>query len=246
MTAAHRIRIPLFLMAIMVGNGANAGSLSPFAPTGIIVNGLMTRIGVTGFEWQTYFYNALAHAMVAFGGYFLFGGWKLFSTPAVASTAEHGAPHSREDPITARHWITLGVIALLILSVIFLDVNVGMGAFLASVLLVLFRCADEREAIRRMPWAVIVMVSGVTVLIAILEKAEGIDLVVSQIARVATRKSVTAEIAFVTGLISVYSSTSGVVLPAFLPMVPGLAQRLGGVDPFAIATSINVGGDLVD
>ena len=37
--------IPLFLMAIMVGNGANAGSLSPFAPTGIIVNGLMARIG---------------------------------------------------------------------------------------------------------------------------------------------------------------------------------------------------------
>jgi len=29
-------------------------------------------------------------------------------------------------------------------------------------------------------------------------------------------------------------------------MVPGLAQRLGGVDPFAIATSINVGGHLVD
>ena len=74
-----------------------------------------------------------------------------------------------------------------------------------------------------MPWNVIVMVCGVTVLIAVLEKAEGIDLIVSQIARFATPKLATAEIAFLTGLVSVYSSTSGVVLPAFLPMVPGLA-----------------------
>ena len=35
-------------------------------------------------------------------------------------------------------------------------------------------------------------------------------------------------VAFVTGLISVYSSTSGVVLPAFLPTIPGLVERLGG------------------
>jgi Mg2+/citrate symporter len=36
-----------------------------------------------------------------------------------------------------------------------------------------------------------------------------------------------------------------VVLPAFLPMVPGLAQQLGA-DPIAITSSMNVGGHLVD
>jgi hypothetical protein len=53
-------------------------------------------------------------------------------------------------------------------------------------------------------------------------------------------------IAFVTGVVSVYSSTSGVVLPAFLPTVPGLVQKLGGGDPLAIASSILIGGHLVD
>ena len=53
-------------------------------------------------------------------------------------------------------------------------------------------------------------------------------------------------VAFVTGLVSVYSSTSGVVLPAFLPTVPGLVERLGGGDPMAIASSMVVGGHLVD
>jgi hypothetical protein len=52
--------------------------------------------------------------------------------------------------------------------------------------------------------------------------------------------------AFVTGVISTYSSTSGVVLPTFLPTVPGLVEKLGGGDPLAIALSINVGASLVD
>ena len=65
MTTAIKANIPLFLMAIMVGNGSNAGSLSPFAPTGIIVNGIMARIGMDGFAGRTYVYNLLAHAAVA-------------------------------------------------------------------------------------------------------------------------------------------------------------------------------------
>ncbi len=244
MTTAMRANIPLFLMAIMVGNGANAGSLSPFAPTGIIVNGLMARIGMTGLAFETYVSNLLAHALVAFGGYFLFGGWKLF--------ADHGKTVAMEatDPadgaFETHHWFTMAVIAALIASVIFLQVNVGMGAFLAATVLVLSKAANDRDAIKRMPWGVIVMVSGVTVLIALLEKAQGIELIGSMLAKLSTADSVTAVVAFLTGAISVYSSTSGVVLPAFLPMVPTLAQQIGGANPVAIAMSMNVGGHLVD
>jgi Na+/H+ antiporter NhaD/arsenite permease-like protein len=246
MTTAGRVGIPLFLMAIMVGNGANAGSLSPFAPTGIIVNGVMARIGMPGYEVQTYLYNLMAHAVVAFGGYFLFGGWKLFRIHTPVPYAGSDAPVADEAPLETRHWITLTVIGLLLVSVIFFDVNVGMGAFAAASILVLFRLADDRDAIKRMPWGVIMMVSGVTVLISVLEKAEGIDLMVAQLARFATADTVTGQVALLTGLVSVYSSTSGVVLPAFLPMVPGLAQQLGSTNPLAIASSMNIGGHLVD
>jgi hypothetical protein len=66
------------------------------------------------------------------------------------------------------------------------------------------------------------------------------------LARIASAETVTGVIAFITGLISAYSSTSGVVLPAFLPTIPGLVERLGGGDPVAIASSMNVGAHLVD
>lgn len=245
MSTAMRANIPLFLMAIMVGNGANAGSLSPFAPTGIIVNGLMARIGMTGLALETYLSNLLAHAFVAFAGYFLFGGLKLFAEhkTIVVDAADRA---DADGAFEAHHWLTLAVIAALIASVILFGVNVGMGAFFAAALLVLTRSANDRDAIKRMPWGVIVMVCGVTVLIALLEKAEGIALISSFLARLSTADSVTAVVALITGGISVYSSTSGVVLPAFLPMVPAIAQQLGGANPVAIAMSMNVGGHLVD
>ena len=45
---------------------------------------------------------------------------------------------------------------------------------------------------------------------------------------------------------STYSSTSGVVLPAFLPTVSALVEKIGGGDPLAVALSISVGSALVD
>jgi Na+/H+ antiporter NhaD/arsenite permease-like protein len=260
MASAARAGIPAFLMAIMVANGASAGSLSPFAPTGIIVNGIMARIGMAGLEWPTYYSNALAHSLIAFTGFFVLGGWKLFRpghralAPKAVALPDGGPSHqspvevddARAQPFETRHWITLAVIFALITSVVFLNVNVGMGAFACAVLLALLRAADHVESVRRMPWAVIMMVSGVTVLIALLEKTQGLDLFVALLARLTSRETVTGVAAFVTGLISVYSSTSGVVLPAFLPTIPGLIERLGGGDAFAIASSMNVGAHLVD
>ena len=242
MAVAARAGVPMFLMAIMVGNGAQAGSLSPFAPSGIIVNGLMARVGLVGYEWPTYWTNLVAHAALAFMGYFAFGGWRLFRF-AYTGPSEDGPEATR---FNAKNWLTLGVIVTLLIGVVFFGANVGMGAFAGAAVLAALRVADHQESVRKMPWAVILMVSGVTVLIALLEKTGGLDLFTSMLARFATRQSVTGIIAFVTGLISVYSSTSGVVLPAFLPTIPGLIARLGGGNPLAIAYSMNIGAHLVD
>ena len=248
MAAAGRVKIPAFLMAIMIGNGASAGSLSPFAPTGIIVNDIMNnQIGLGGLEWQTYFNNVIAHTAVAFGGYFLLGGWKLFGRNETKTLDGEEADLETKENLTFhwKHWATLAVIGLLIVCVIFFKMHVGMGAFAGALLLTLTRIGGGKEVIPKMPWGVIMLVTGVTVLISILQKTGGIELFSDLIASVSTTDSVTGVVAFITGLISVYSSTSGVVLPAFLPTVPGLVAKLGG-DALAIASSMNVGSHLVD
>ena len=129
MAVGTRARIPPFLMAIMVGNGAQSGALSPFAPTGIIVNGLMTRIGLPGYEFRTYAANLAAHATVAFVGYFALGGWKLFQSEYAGSGLAPAAPTGGGPPdgaFTTANWITIGVILAVMGAVVLLGANIGM------------------------------------------------------------------------------------------------------------------------
>lgn len=231
-----------FLMALMIGNGALAGSLSPFSPTGVVANGVMVRMGFPGLEWRIFGNNVLGHTFVAFAGYAVLGGLRLFRS-GQQNAAVTTTPN---QPLEPRHWLTLGLIAALLVVVIGFDFEVGMTALTAAAVLSFARAADEKEAIRAMPWGVILMVTGVTVLITLMEKTQGMALFTDLLVRLSTPKSVTAVVAFVTGVVSVYSSTSGVVLPAFLPTVPGLVERLGSVDPIAVASAMNLGSHLVD
>ena len=242
MATASRAGIPLFLMAIMVGNGANSGALSPFAPTGIIVSGIMTKNHMPGLETTAYLYNLGAHALVAFAGYALFGGLRLFAADRAVEVVDPDGGRA----FNRRQWITLVVIAALIVSVLVFGAHVGLAAFVGAVVLVAAGAADDGEAIKLMPWRVIIMVTGVTVLIALVERFQGIDLMVSLVARISTARTVTGIVALLTGIVSVYSSTSGVVLPAFLPLAPGLAAQLPGASAVGIAMSMNIGGHLVD
>jgi di/tricarboxylate transporter len=248
MAVAARAGIPPLLMAIMAGNGALAGTLSPFAPTGVVAHSNMAQIGLAGYEWSTFTYNALAHALVGFGGFLLLGGLKLFRRDAARADA---ASVETVEPMNAKHWLTTAGIVALIASVVGfdaagLDVNVGMVAVIVATVLVLLRTVDESKAIARMPWGVIVMVTGVTVLIALLRETQGLALITTGIANLSTPATIEPIVAFGVGLVSVYSSTSGVVLPAFLPMVPDLAMRLGGHELLPIAWSMNVAASLVD
>jgi di/tricarboxylate transporter len=244
MAAAGRLGISAFLMTIMVGNGCNAGAYSPIAPTGVVAGGLMTNAGLPGMEWRTYWNTFAAQSAVAFGGYFLLGGLKLLRRPERVDVAAQLAPEDLA-PFTPKQWITLGALAALLVSVIFLKLDIIVGAFAGVAILLVARVADQDAAIKAVPWSTILMVCGVSTLVSVLEKTGGVNMIVDGLVTISTPVTVTGVVAFVAGLVSAYSSTVGVVLPTFLPTVPGLAERLGA-DPMAIASSINVGGHLVD
>lgn len=235
MTVAGELGISAFLMTLMVANGANAGTFSPIAPTGIIARDLMSRIGLPGMEWANFANTLLAQSLVAFGGYLAFGGARLFRERAPA------AHISRFDPLTRRQQATLLILALVVASVIVFRVDVAVAAFVGAAVITLARLSEEEAALRRLPWGVVLMVCGVTMLIGVMERTGGMELVTAFLRRSTSPDYLPGAIAFVTGMISVYSSSSGVVMPAFLPMVPGL-----GGNHLMVAYAINVGSHLVD
>ena len=239
MGIAVQARMPVLLAALMVGNGANAGNLSPISSVGVIVHTAMTKIGLDGHLWSVWSANFTAHALAALLAWALFGGPALLKAGSVDHVV---APPS----LTSRHWTTIGVIVVWVLSVVVFKLNPGLAAFIATSVLILSGIGNDADTVRQVPWAVILMVCGVSVLIGVLEKTGGMDLFTTLLARIATPTTVNGTIAGITGLISTYSSTSGVVYPAFLPAVPGLVQKIGGGDPLQVAMSINVGAAIVD
>jgi Na+/H+ antiporter NhaD/arsenite permease-like protein len=239
MTLGRHAKIPPFLIALAVTNGANAGNLSPVSAVGVIANTKMAEAGLGGHALKVWAANFVAHALVGLLAYLLLGGLRLAGR-AEKKDAEDAAPFSPSQ------WLTLTVVTIWIVCVVGLSAPLGLAAFAAATVVILFRAADEGPALGRMPWAAILMVIGMSALVGVLEKTGGLALFTSLLARLANPATINGTIAFVTGLISTYSSTSGVVLPTFLPTVPGLVRDLGGGDPLAIALSINVGASLVD
>lgn len=239
MAAGVKGGVPVLLTALMIGNGANAGNLSPFSAVGVIVSDGMLKAGVPGHEWQVWAANFTAHALAALAAWVLFGGPQLWREGKVA-------PMELALRFERAHLLTLAVGAAWVFAVIVFKVPLGFAAFAAAAILLLLRAGDDAAMLKQVPWAVLVMVTGVSVLIGVLEGTGGMELFSSALATVATPDTVNGMIAFITGAISTYSSTSGVVYPTFLPAIPSLIEKLGGGDALQIALSINVGAALVD
>lgn len=239
MGLAHRAKAPMLLMALMVGNGANAGNLSPISAIGALVQTLMEKAGLSGHVTEVLLMNFVVHSIVAVAA------WALFGGPAMLRAGRIDVEDER-TAFTRAHGLTLAVGVLWVSAVLFLKFNPGLAAFAAAAVLVVIGVGEDSAMLKQVPWPVIVMVCGVSVLIGVLEKTGGMDLFTTLLSKMATPDSVNGVIAGVTGLISTYSSTSGVVYPAFIPAVPGLVAKLGGGNPLQIAISINIGAALVD
>jgi di/tricarboxylate transporter len=244
MLLADRTGISPLLMALVVGNGAQAGAMSPIAPPGIISASILAKVGLTGVSGYLWLNMAIVHVVATVIAYVMFGGIQLWRARKPEQGPEVVAPPA--EPFTGGQLATLAGVAVLIGAVIGFKVDLGLGAFVIGSLLVLFKAGDEGKAIKNMPWNTILMVTGVTVLVNLMSDVGGMDLFARLIAKMSTASTVTLVAGFWSGLVSAYASTTGVILPAFLPMAPPLLKQVGGTDLLALVSSIIVCGFIVD
>ena len=268
MAIAARVGLPAFLMTLLVVGAANGAAFSPFAPTGVISNGIIAKMAPTlgltdlsGLAWKIHLNSEIAQGLVNVGGFFVLGGWAWMRKQKGASIdIDELAP--KPEPFDRNQIITLITVAILIILVILpglpatkgifnksalnLLAIVGSIAFILSGIMMLIGAGDSQAAVKKVPWGVIMMVCGVSVLIDIMDQAGGLTALVKVLGAISTPITVNGWLGLFTGIISAYSSSSGVVMPMFLPMVPGLLNEVGGGNPVALISSINVGSHLVD
>ena len=269
MAIASKVKMPAFLMTLLVVGACNGAAFSPFAPTGIISNGIIAKcapeLGIPAdylntLAWKIHFNSTIAQGFVNIGGFFVMGGLKwLREQKGAALDIDELAP--KPEPFNAAQKTTLLMVAILIILVVVPGLpgmkgvfpkaitnmlsNVGSISFVLSIVLMLTGYGDSKAAVKVMPWSVIMMVCGVSVLIDVMDKAGGLNFLVEVMASVAGPTTICFWTAFVPAVISAYSSSSGVVMPMFLPMTPGLVELTGG-DPVSIISAIDVGSHLVD
>ena len=269
MAIASKVKMPAFLMTLLVVGACNGAAFSPFAPTGIISNGIIAKcapeLGIPAdylntLAWKIHFNSTIAQGFVNIGGFFVMGGLKwIREQKGAALDIDELAP--KPEPFNAAQKTTLLLVAILIILVVVPGLpgvkgtlpktitnmlsNVGSISFVLSIVLMLTGYGDSKAAVKVMPWSVIMMVCGVSVLIDVMDKAGGLNFLVEVMASVAGPTTICFWTAFVPAVISAYSSSSGVVMPMFLPMTPGLVELTGG-DPVSIISAIDVGSHLVD
>lgn len=244
MLLASQVGIPAFLMAVMVANGTQAGNMSPIATAGVIVSGVSQKFGLPDYSLILWANSLVFFFAIGLGAYLLFGGlklWKLRSSGHASATVT-----VEVEPFNYHQLMTLAGIACLAIGVFFFKLDIGLGGFLIGSILVLLGAAEEDKAFKSMPWGAILMVTGVTVLIELMSKIGGMDLFATIMAKQATPYTATLVVGFWSGLISAYASTTGVILPAFVPMAPDLLAKIGGTDLLALLSSIVLCGHVTD
>lgn len=82
------------------------------------------------------------------------------------------------------------------------------------------------------------LITGVGVLMQLIIDLGGIEVLSNVLVSLMSAKSAAAVMGLTSGIMSWFSSSSGVVMPTLLPTVPHVAQQLGGVNEFELASSI--------
>lgn len=116
----------------------------------------------------------------------------------------------------------------MVLIVLITKANVGLIAFLVGVILLLLKVADERKSISCIPWGTLVLVCGVGVLMNLAIKLKGIELLAKFLSTLMTESTASFIIGLTAGIMSWFSSTSGVVMPTLIPTVSSLMTAVGG------------------
>ena len=219
--------------------GSFAGGLSPITPSGIVAMGKAEEAGILGLAGPLNLKMALVNVLFAAVLYFFVFKWHKF-TPAPAA---EGAENEKVPPFTGKQWATLtGIAAVAVMA--FLGINVGLAAVCVAVLLTVFRCADEGAALKKISWGTLLMISGMGILISLVTELGGIDLLCNGLQKLVGNSTASAIMCLLAGVMSWFSSASGVVMPTLIPTVPALAASLSGGNALVITVGLCIGAHM--
>lgn len=224
-----------FLLTTMGQLGSIGGGIVPWAPTGIIGLELAKNANITGNLANTMVLNTfLATAFGAIISYIFLKGYKLKAKELSSEVLKFNKNQK----------ITLVGILCMVIGVAVFKMNIGLLSIFISIILILLKVGTEKEALGSVPWNTILLISGMGILMSLIVKLGGIKLLADILSLFMNEKTVAGILALSSGILSLFSSTSGVVMPTMIPTIPLIVETLGiaGVVPSALLLSAVING----
>lgn len=230
---ALELGIDSIAMALIVTAACNFGCISPISNAGIILTNLVSETEYAGqFSWNFFAAACASFVIVMLALYFIY----RLNKPAVKdfSLFEKLPSFSRDQKIT------LIAIACVVFAVFVFSVNIGLAAPLAAVILVILGVADDKAAIKIMPWGTFILVCGVGMLMTVVKSMGGVDLLVNGLTSIMTDHFVTPVMSLASGVLSWFSSTTGVVMPTLIPTIPNILVKFPNASYSAVVSGITM------
>jgi Na+/H+ antiporter NhaD/arsenite permease-like protein len=245
---AAQYSINPILMGVLVVNGSVAGYYSPLNPLGLIVNGMMEKVQISHSPAMLFANGLIFCTIVSALVFAAFGGFRLLKSTAAVQAADEiataAADHSRnrEDGFTLYKGVTLAGIVILVVLALAFQVHIGFAAFAIALVLALLAPKKQAGVLGRMPWSVILMISGIVTFVGVLEKIGAVDYVTELIASVKNPVVAALAASYVGGIVSSFASTTG-FLAAIIPLAAPIIQdptisSMGVISAICIATGI--------
>ena len=233
MALAAEMKINPAMLSALTVLGASGGGVSPLAATGIIGINLCAEFGLTGIEKQFLLNGILSSTVYAVIVYIMLGGYKLHKDENIVTT--------KTPRFNLKQEVTLFGIIAMVFMVMVLHINVGLVAFAIAAVLSFVRVSDETEALKRIPWGTLLLITGVGVLMHLIIMLGGIEMLSTALASVMNEKTAVSIMGICSGLMSWFSSTSGVVMPTLIPTIPHIVEYVGGnISQLELATAITM------
>ncbi len=218
------------LMGAMAILGAVGGTASPIALTGIIVGDLLNEMEITGQGMPIFIGVSVANFVCAIVTYILFKGWR-----------NSAIVNSEITAIEKMNWnqsLSLVLMLVMFITVIGFGQDVGLICFGLSLILIITKSADEKKAVKSLPWNTLILISGVNVLMNITKTIGGIDLLSDILASFMNKFTAAPLMGLTGGVMSWFSSANGVVFPTLIPTVPDVAAQVGGASVLQMVVAI--------
>ena len=166
------------------------------------------------------FSQLMTSVMVAFG---MFGGVQLFKRGRIdLSSVESGSASlgilQRKTPVTPYRVASLLGLAVLVFLGMYLKLNMGFSAMLVGCILGLGEPSKQKEYVSNIPWATVLMVTGIICYIETMSTVGVMDYLENVIQSFNNPKLTLLIASYIGGFISAFCSTLG-TLTGIIPMV---------------------------